>query len=306
MKTTRQNRPQVAGVTVLYNPDDKVYDNIRSYIDQIDKLFIIDNSDCENPPVTDNFVHMNKVVYVRNDRNLGIARALNIGAIMAREEMFPYLLTMDQDSKATPGMVDALLECFVKSELQPIGIVSPYHLIDFPFPQLNEKPFREVLTAWTSGNILNLSAYEKVGPFLDELFIDFVDHEYCLRLNTRGYKVMEVPDAILVHKIGNDIKRHVIFGVTLIVSNHNPTRRYYITRNRLTVTKMYKKRFPEFSRSDNRRFLAELFTIVMFEKDKLKKIAMIGKGIVHYLTYQLGSLEKPVCMKHELRALSGE
>lgn len=293
----------MAGVTILYNPDDRVYDNIRSYIDQIDKLFIIDNSEDENPQVADNLSHMNKIVYVRYDRNLGIARALNIGAIMAKEEMFPYLLTMDQDSTATPGMVDSLLACFERSELQPIGIVSPFHLIDVPVDQLSGQPFREVLTAWTSGNILNLSAYEEVGPFLDELFIDFVDHEYCLRLNMRGYKVIEVANAILIHKIGHDIKRHVLFGKSLIVSNHNPTRRYYITRNRLTVTKIYKKRFPQFSRSDKIRFIGELFTIILFEKDKLMKIAMIGKGIVHYLTGQLGSLEQPVSMKHKLRLL---
>ena len=36
---------KLAGVVVLYNPDDNYIDNINSYINDIDLLYIIDNSE---------------------------------------------------------------------------------------------------------------------------------------------------------------------------------------------------------------------------------------------------------------------
>ena len=55
----------------------------------------------------------------------------------------------------------------------------------------------QVLTPMTSGSLLDLSAYEAVGPFMDELFIDQVDNEFCLRLRAAGFSVLEAGEATL-------------------------------------------------------------------------------------------------------------
>ena len=39
---------KVAGVVVLYHPDESVLENIKTYIDDIDLLFAVDNSDKKN------------------------------------------------------------------------------------------------------------------------------------------------------------------------------------------------------------------------------------------------------------------
>lgn len=39
---------KLAGVVVLYNPDQKVLDNISSYIDELDVLYLVDNSSVDN------------------------------------------------------------------------------------------------------------------------------------------------------------------------------------------------------------------------------------------------------------------
>ena len=38
---------KLAGVVVLYNPDQKVLDNISSYIDELDVLYLVDNSNAD-------------------------------------------------------------------------------------------------------------------------------------------------------------------------------------------------------------------------------------------------------------------
>jgi rhamnosyltransferase len=279
----------VAAVVVLYNPEDNVYENILSYIDQVDVVYAVDNS--EGNSATSVLIRKNeKIVYLPNGRNLGIATALNIGAGRGVDDGYDYLLTMDQDSSATPGMVQSMLECLRHHNGSEVGIISPYHLTDVNTPPVGLPDCEEVLTAWTSGNLLNLKIYSIVGPFMDGLFIDFVDHEYCLRLQSQGYKVLQANNAILIHKIGTNLKKNKFLYLTLITSNHSYFRRYYITRNRFWVCSRYGNGFPVFVQIDRKRFVAELVNILFFEQDRWRKYKMIFKGYLDYRRGKMGRL----------------
>jgi len=286
-------RPKVAAVVVLYNPDGLVCDNVRSYLDQVDVVYAVDNSDAEDSRIQP-LKAEKKIRYLPNGRNLGIARALNIGAEKAIHDGYDYLLTMDQDSSATVGMVNALLGCPEPGETSRIGIVSPFHQTEIDTTPVSGTLREEVLTAWTSGNLLNLNIYRTVGPFRDDFFIDFVDHEYCLRLQTNGYRVIQSNRAILHHRIGTDLKKNRFLHLTLITSNHSFIRRYYITRNRFWVRREYGRHFPEFFKTDRKRFLAELVNILFFEEDRFRKYLMICRGYRDYLIGKMGSLNGDV------------
>ncbi len=289
----------IAGTVILYNPERSVIDNICSYIDHVGKVYVVDNSDHCDTGIVQDLGRLRNLDYICCKGNTGIAHALNMGAQRAIADGFEYLLTMDQDSIAMPGMVDSIMQCYAQHKDMPIGLVSPVHLTDIDTPPDVSMPCRTELTVWTSGNILNLRAFEAAGPFRDELFIDFVDHEYCLRLNEMGFKVMRSYAAVLKHKIGSNIRRRRLLGVPLIVSNHSAIRRYYITRNRLLVAKMYKKRYPEFYYDDKKKFIAEIVTIVLFEEEKIRKLLMIAKGCLHYYRGIQGSLRAPVRRRRE-------
>lgn len=283
------NRPKIAAVVVLYNPDGLVYDNIRSYLDQVDVVYAVDNSDRESSDLNSLIIEK-KIHYLPNECNLGIAKALNIGAERAIQEGYHYLLTMDQDSSATIGMVNALLGCLEPGKESQIGIVSPFHLTDIETIPECVPACEEILTAWTSGNLLNLDIYQIVGPFRDDFFIDFVDHEYCLRLQTHRYRVIQSNKAVLHHSIGTNLKKNRFLHLTLITSNHSCIRRYYITRNRFRVRKLYGRHFPEFFKTDSKRFIAELVNILFFEHDRFNKYLMIGRGYWDYMTGKMGRL----------------
>lgn len=279
---------KVAAVVVLYNPDNDVYKNISSYLDQVDLVILVDNSDDPSVELFEKLAHSTKVFTVVNYGNLGIAAALNIGAREAISRGYGFLLTMDQDSYAAPGMVEVLKEHFINQENQ-LAIVSPFHLTAIEkIPDSVSSSFIEVDTVWTSGNLLLLSAYQAVGPFEEDLFIDFVDHEYCLRLKRYGYRVIQSQRAILHHTIGNCLEKKRILTIPLIISHHSPVRRYYITRNRFWV----RDKYPEFRRFcwiDRRRFLAELVNIYFFEEQKIEKYKMVIRG---YLDYRSGRMGK--------------
>lgn len=282
-------RPKIAAVVVLYNPDGLVCDNIRSYLDQVDVVYAVDNSDREAAHLVQ-LMAEEKIHYLPNYCNLGIAKALNIGAERAIREGYHYLLTMDQDSSATIGMVNALLVCFEQGEESQIGIVSPFHLTDIDTIPVCRPPCEEILTAWTSGNLLSLDIYRIVGPFRDDFFIDFVDHEFCLRLQTNGYRVVQSNQAVLHHSIGTNLKKNRFLYLTLITSNHSCIRRYYITRNRFWVRNRYGRHFPDFFKTDTKRFIAELVNILFFEDDRCRKYLMMFRGYWDYLNGKMGRL----------------
>jgi rhamnosyltransferase len=194
---------------------------------------------------------------------------------------------MDQDSRATPGMVMAMLDCLAIFNPGDIGIVAP-----FPVTRPGERPdgsavCLELETAMTSGSLLDLRAYEKAGPFLEGLFVDFVDIEYCLRLRAQGYRVIRANRAVLEHRVG-DLMKVPMIGGDLYLTSHAPLRKYYKTRNRFFVAGRYRSLFPEFCRRDRIRFFLELIRLLLFEGEKGEKLKMMARGYGDYRRGRLG------------------
>ena len=107
-----------------------------------------------------------------------------MGVKLAIKESSDWLLTMDQDSKFEKNDLFKLIESIDEDDIQNIGIISPLHNIN----ELNMNSDNNHITM-TSGNLLNLHILEKIGFFLEDLFIDSVDTEYCLRLYEHGYRI---------------------------------------------------------------------------------------------------------------------
>jgi rhamnosyltransferase len=282
---------KIAGVVVLYNPAQSVLESVSSYIDSVEVLYVLDNSEKYNSEVIKEIKKIKKVKYFSMNGNQGIAKALNFGAALAIQDKYDWLLTMDQDSLAAKGMIWTMLEYLKQERGGNMGIVSPLHVVPGENIPKYEKSFEKVLIAMTSGNLLNIPIYKKNGPFLESLFIDSVDTEYCLRLHINGYKVVCSYDAYLFHPVGSP-KRYPFFGRKILVSNHAPIRRYYMTRNKLYVSQLYRKDFPEFCKSELKENWRDLVKILLFEKEKAKKILMMIRGYLDYRKGKVGKYEK--------------
>ena len=68
------------------------------------------------------------------------------------------------------------------------------------------------MTVMTSGNLLNIAAHKKVGGFDEKYFIDCVDWEYCLKLNTMNYQVLTLNDIELNHSLEVPFKTTALIG----------------------------------------------------------------------------------------------
>jgi len=276
----------VAGMVVLYRPGSEVLENIRSYVSQVEVTYAVDNTEKPDPSFASELGRIAHVSYMANGSNLGVAAALNIGARRAIAEGYSRLLTMDQDSVAASGMVEAMLACFSEARVGKVGLVSPFPVQVGGAPRVPRGRCVQVLTPMTSGSLLDLSAYEAVGPFLEELFIDQVDNEFCLRLRAAGYSVLEAGEATLQHRVG-DVRFHR-FPVPMYSTNHPPVRRYYITRNRFHVGRMYRSSFPEFRNFELRQVAKDVVKILLYEEQKWEKLRMMARGYRDYRRGRLG------------------
>jgi rhamnosyltransferase len=278
------------GVVVLYNPDESVWLNIASYIDYVGLLYVIDNSEQKNLLLIYKINSHPSAVYIDNKSNLGIASALNRGAKKAISHSASWLLTMDQDSRFDKTSLQTLVTfAYSLPEDHKVGVLSPVHkTVNSNVPIVKDDILTvEVDSVMTSGNLIYLKAFQSVGGFLEKYFIDCVDHEYCLRLNVNGFKVILHKKSVLEHNLG-DIESRSFLGRKIYYTNHSAMRRYYITRNRLDLIFSYGIRFPLFSFKEFAKLLTEISKIVLLERNKCKKILFSMKGCWHFFFGRFG------------------
>lgn len=277
-------RKQTAAVVVLYRPDSSVLDNVASYLDQVDRVYAVDNSEEPDAEFEARLHSLGQVTGLALGANLGIARALNEGARAALADGYSRLLTMDQDSTATPMLVQELGACL---DTDPrIALVSPVHHQVGMFVGSCEPGCRDVLTAMTSGNLVRLQAWQAVGGFMEELFIDSVDDEFCLRLQQAGFRVVESGGTLLHHRLGK-MRRHR-FPWPCWTFNHSALRRYYITRNRLVVGTRYRSAYPHYWRMLLVYMAKDVAKILLYEQEKVQKITMMLRGVRDFMRGVLG------------------
>jgi rhamnosyltransferase len=304
------NNNEILCTIVSYNPNNSIKKCVEAIYNQVNKILIVDNGSTKNLNLVNQFNGDPKIDIILNNKNMGIACALNKGVKYALKNKYKWILTMDQDSEATENMINNMLYSYnrLKREYKEkiVSIFPSYiektflknvsHIeksVNKEDNELNEKIDVEnihyVISEITSGNLVRCDIFNKVGYFKDKLFIDYVDHEFCLRLNENGYKLIQVEDAYLLHQLGESSKKN-LFIKKVGYTNHSYIRRYYITRNRMYIWKKYFRKFPKFILKDIYASFKEFIKIIFFESNKRLKIKMIYRGIHDYRNRIYGKL----------------
>ena len=267
----------VAAVVVLYRPGADTVFNLSGYSRDFGRVWAIDNSEEPDAQIVAAVSAIPKVEYASMHGNSGLGTALNAGIALAKDAGFAWVVTLDQDSWPAAHMLFELSHCASScSETGRIGIVSPVLRLENGPEEAGYEGCRDALTTITSGSLVSVAAWEKVGGFDEDLFIDQVDHEFCLRLHAAGLAVRECGSAFLAHRMGEMRQRRLLGPV--YVSNHSALRRYYITRNRFAVSQRFGAQFPEFRTREISAQRHELMKVVLLEDHKLAKLLMSWRG----------------------------
>jgi len=233
-------------------------------------------------------VENKKISYVHKSENLGIGKALNLGAKIAIEKGCSYLLTMDQDSSFEEGELEKLIDTAQELDEKKIkwGILSPTHKHGKYKKTESTEDFKEIPYVMTSGNLLNLEAYQEVGEFREDYFIDQVDHEYCLRTRKKGYKVFIHSNIYLVHELGICQEKYLL-GKKVRFISHKPWRLYYVVRNGIFTVLLY----PSFFSSFAKILLKTCLKAVFLEGSKRQRVYYILQGFKDALLKKSGKLK---------------
>ena len=261
---------EVYAIIICYNPDlDLLLKNVESISNQVKQVIIVDNCSRNFSDYKQVICPFENVTFMRLEKNEGIAFALNFGLDYCIGKC-KWFISLDQDSCASPDMVDKLLMIAESKD----GIIAPL-IVDRNSVEEKGVDYTHLdsVTAITSGCLNNVEILKKVGGFDNKLFIDFVDHEICLRLKKAGYSIRHSEDAI-----GN-IKIHHFWGLKVTTTNHSPFRRYFLFRNRLFVYKKYYKRFPLWCFKGFVFMWRDIFVILFFEKQKRENLKNICRGL---------------------------
>jgi len=274
---------------ILFDPERKFLDNILSLESKADKLFLVDNSLSRNEWLTDALAADSRFTYLHEGSNKGIAIRLNEVCQLALTEGYQYLLTMDQDSRFDEQSIDQYIRCVEsftgKQEVSMFGI---NHEMAIALPDC---AFNIVNSIITSGSIINLSAYKKIGGFDENLFIDFVDTEYCFRSIQKGYQIIKFPGIFMHHSLGKISAERSIKNLKKTNrSFHSSLRLYYMLRNFLYLNARYKSDFKEELARNKKDLFHRIKNKLIYKSRRIETLRYLLKAWRDFKNNNLGKI----------------
>jgi rhamnosyltransferase len=287
-------------IIVLYKTDLISFERVlKKHIKNFSEIILVNNS----PEISFDKFKSKEVIVINNPENIGLSAALNVGIQFAKEQGFKMVALFDQDTQLPPNFTKDMLHLINHYQNdKPVAVYSPIyynHVVHKLAKHIKFKFFRLIRSRvdgsdWdcphfviTSGSIIPIDVFDKVGLMREDLFIDLVDVEWCLRARHHGYEVVAFNKVIIDHFLGDYAVR--IMGYSYPI--HSPIRMYYYFRNTTFIHQLcgnnFKWRFTETIR-DIFRFLFYM----LFVRNRLTYFKYIIKGYYHGFIKKMGKLEE--------------
>jgi hypothetical protein len=237
-------------IIVNYNAGTLLNQAVQALLcsEAVSKVIIVDNlsTDQSMDEMERIAILQSRLICIRNQENLGFARACNIGVANAGES--EYLIFLNPDCLMESKALETLL-AFMKSSpetgmagplllnpdgteqaggrravptpwrsfilafgLSKLGERYPHLFSDFSLHQqpLPDSP-TEVEAISGSCMLVRREALSDVGSLDEGYFMHCEDLDWCMRFRQRGWKIVFVPDAHVIHHQGTCSKTRPIF-----------------------------------------------------------------------------------------------
>ncbi len=276
-------------IIVSYNSENTIKDCIDSVLNTIKKhsfeIIVSDNSENEitNELISKEYGKNSKLVYIKNDSNLGFSKANNVGIKQSKGE---FVLFLNPDTKVYEKTVDGMIEfmkknpdcgvstCFVEL---PGGKLDQASHRGFPTPLRSLSYFTGLSKFFSKNKLLggysmlykNMEETHEIdsaaGSFMlvprkvgnrikwwdEDYFFYGEDLDFCFRVKELGYKVYFVPEFKALHLKGvsSGIKKESM-GITK-ASNRtkNLAMHHRFKAMEIFYDKHYKNKYPGFLRA---------------------------------------------------------
>ena len=238
------DRPKVSAIVIAWNGMRFIADCLRTLCDDMrsvdHELIVVDNGSTDGTP---EYIaeHYPTARLIRNETNLGFAKAVNIGLKAACGE---YLYILNQDLRFRPGTIVGLLDRLKQDE--SIGLIGPGY-VDFDgTPQASARAFPTFRHIWYKAFLLSdifpkhrefaswkmgwfdhkremyvdqpmgavmlvpTAVVKRVGLMDENFVIFFNDVDWCRRIKEAGYNLLYYPGVTVEHFVGGSTRTRPI------------------------------------------------------------------------------------------------
>lgn len=235
-------------IIVNFNSTDYLAACLRSLYDteqsDLIQVHIVDN--CSNDNVDQIKRHFPDINLIKNDRNVGFGKAVNIAL---RKCQAPFVILLNPDTTITNGFFSKIFNFFESHK--DIGILGPKikdldggvqgSARSFPTPMTslfgrnspitklfpkNSVTRKNILTIDNNGNrpfevdwvsgacmVVRSSAIEEVGMIDERFFMYWEDTDWCKRMKDNHWKVVYFPGAEVMHVVGRSSNTMPLFSI---------------------------------------------------------------------------------------------
>jgi GT2 family glycosyltransferase len=240
-------QPTVSIIVLNYNSRDDTLACLRS-LEHLTYLYteiiVVDNGSTDGTvdAVREQFPN---ITLIPTGANLGFTGGNNVAIRYALDKGSDYIMLLNNDTIVAPDMIDMLLRAMDQDPA--LGVVGPLiYYFDQPEVvwsaggsidwqrgithmtgigeedkgQFGQEP-RYVDFVTGCALLARRAVWEQVGLLDDHFFMYYEETEWCVRVNRAGFKIAQVPTAMMWHKISLEARAS------------SPSTYYYMTRNRL-------------------------------------------------------------------------
>jgi len=207
----KNNDPLVSVILPTFNGNKTLYDAINSIIRQDYsnlELFIVDDySEVDIKSIVDQFENKDiRILYIRNDRNIGLAASINRGI---KESMGKYVARMDDDDFSLPQRISKqvyFLETYPAVDVLGTGVAFYNQDLQFIRNHLFPLDHENIIKFLSRGNplahptvMMRRSFLEQSGGYNQSLR-RMEDLELWGRMSSQS-KYANLPDILLRHRV---------------------------------------------------------------------------------------------------------
>ncbi|MDO8619170.1 MAG: glycosyltransferase family 2 protein [Candidatus Daviesbacteria bacterium] len=198
------------------------------------ELVLVDNGSTDGSErLVENYqTKIKKIVLVKNNSNLGFARANNQGYGKSKGE---YLLLLNNDTKVKPDLINVLVSRIEQDKylavVQPkiflmdkpgyldnagsfftrIGFLDHWGFMQKDGPEYDKE--QEIFSAKGACLLIRREVVDKIGLFDNDFGSYFEETDFCWRAEIIGYKVLYYPKTFIYHKVGFTTRRQNVLDI---------------------------------------------------------------------------------------------
>ena len=300
-KISSPYKAHICALIVTFHPSTSIKILTDVLSKQLSKIIIVDNGSDELALKRLTELSLKaEVELILLEENYGIAKALNDGIKHAEMLGYEYVVLFDQDSDIDDNFIEAISTIYNKipnnTNVATLGAefrdLRKNKNFDYELKKSGE--WKEVKRIITSGSLIPMHIFKEIGMFKEDLFIYYVDNEFCKRAITNKLRVIKTTQPLMTHTYGTPTERK-IFNKVVWVKNYSATSWYYITRNYTYFLKEYGDyKLGLWAVKSFFRAIKHLKLILLFEENKLDKIHYIFEGWIDGLRSNLGKRHKKI------------